>query len=161
MCANEWASMGCEGANDEWQCVQNLGQDAADAAFQEHWASWVSREDLSTLKGYGINTVRIPVGFWIKEDLVDRSSEYFPKGGLEHLDNVVGWANELDLYVIMDLHAAPGGQAANQQFTGHVSTTGIRCCCLFLSNIGSRSPSIPLAGSKPGSSNVLTNGWSG
>lgn len=130
MASTEWSSMGCDGANDEWACVQNLGQDAADAAFQSHWSSWVTQDDLSTMSGYGLNTIRVPVGYWINEDLVDRSSEYFPQGGLEHLDNLVGWAADAGMYIIMDLHGAPGGQAANQQFTGHVS-----CLLLKQTNI--------------------------
>lgn len=121
MAQQEWSSMGCGGTNDEWGCVQRLGQNAADAAFQKHWGSWITKGDLSTMSSWGLNTIRIPVGYWIKEDLVDRNSEQFPRGGLAYLDNIVGWAADLNMYVIMDLHAAPGSQAANQQFTGHVS----------------------------------------
>ncbi len=71
MAGDEWSSMGCAGLNDEWQCVQSLGQEQADAAFAKHWDSWTTQDDISKIKSYGLNTIRIPVGFWIKEDLVN------------------------------------------------------------------------------------------
>lgn len=111
-------SVGCGSTNDEWQCVKALGQDAADAAFKKHWDSWTTQDDITQIKSLGLNTVRIPVGFWLKEDLV-YDSEYYPRGGLAYLDRLVGWCADAGLYVIMDLHGGPGVQTPNQQFTGH------------------------------------------
>jgi glucan endo-1,6-beta-glucosidase len=65
---------------------------------------------------YGLNTVRIPVGYWFLESIVD-SSEHFPQGGEHYLDQVVGWAKDAGLYVIIVLHGAPGAQATDA-FTG-------------------------------------------
>jgi aryl-phospho-beta-D-glucosidase BglC (GH1 family) len=65
---------------------------------------------------YGLNTVRIPVGYWFLESIVDKS-EHFPQGGEKFLDQVVGWAKDAGLYVIIGLHGAPGGQATDP-FTG-------------------------------------------
>ncbi|KAI6084141.1 glycoside hydrolase family 5 protein [Hypoxylon rubiginosum] len=118
MAYDEWNSMGCGSTNDEWQCVKALGQDAADAAFKKHWDSWTTQDDITQIKSLGLNTVRIPVGFWLKEDLV-YDSEYYPRGGLAYLDRLVGWCADAGLYVIMDLHGGPGVQTPNQQFTGH------------------------------------------
>lgn len=118
MAQDEWNSMGCGGTNDEWQCVERLGQDAADAAFKKHWSTWTTQSDISQIKNLGLNTVRIPVGFWIREDLVNQG-EHYPRGGLEYLDRLVGWCSDAGLYVIMDLHGGPGAQFPNQQYTGH------------------------------------------
>ncbi|KAI1416660.1 glycoside hydrolase family 5 protein [Hypoxylon sp. FL1857] len=124
MAHDEWQSMGCGSANDEWQCVQALGQDKADAAFKKHWDTWTTQDDISQIKSLGLNTVRIPVGYWIREDLVT-SGEHFPRGGLQYLDRLVGWCADAGIYVIMDLHGGPGAQFPNQQYTGHgVGTPG-------------------------------------
>ncbi|KAF2807744.1 glycoside hydrolase [Mytilinidion resinicola] len=72
---------------------------------------------------YGLNTVRIPLGYWIDESLVYSDSEHFPQGGLAYLDKVVGWAAAKGIYVILDLHAAPGAQVAQQPFTGQYAST--------------------------------------
>ncbi|KAG0570236.1 hypothetical protein KC19_6G146700 [Ceratodon purpureus] len=117
MMGDEWRSMGCDGRNDEFQCVQALGQAAADAAFQRHWGSWITQDDINQIKSNGLNTVRIPLGFWIHEALV-RPGELFPRGGFAYLENVCRMATSAGLYIILVLHAAPGGQSPNQQFTG-------------------------------------------
>lgn len=120
MAADEFSSMGCGGLNDEWSCVEKLGQDAADAAFKKHWDSWTTQDDVKQMASLKLNTVRIPVGFWLREDLV-QDGEHFPRGGIEYLDRLVGWCKDAGLYVIMDLHGGPGAQFPNQQYTGHVS----------------------------------------
>ncbi|KAI1077189.1 glycoside hydrolase family 5 protein [Whalleya microplaca] len=125
MANDEWSkNMGCGDTSDEWSCVQKLGQEGADSVFKKHWDSWITQDDIKQIKSLGLNTIRIPVGFWIKEDLV-HSDEYYPKGGLYYLDRIVGWASDVGLYTIIDLHAAPGSQAKNEEFTGHgVDTPG-------------------------------------
>lgn len=117
MMNDEWNSMGCGGYNDEFQCVQGLGQAKADAAFQKHWGSWITQDDINQIKKAGLNTIRIPLGFWIDESLV-QSGELFPRGGLNYLEKICDMASSAGLYIILGLHAAPGGQSPNQQFTG-------------------------------------------
>ncbi|KAK9418784.1 putative Glucan endo-1,6-beta-glucosidase B [Seiridium unicorne] len=123
MMKSEWSTMGCSGQADEWSCVQSLGQDKADAAFQSHWGRWITQSDFEDMHNYGLNTVRIPTGYWMKEDLV-KDGEYFPRGGLEYLLKVCGWAADQGIYVILEQHAAPGAQANSNSFTGHSTTAG-------------------------------------
>jgi glucan endo-1,6-beta-glucosidase len=122
MASNEWATMGCGLAQSEFDCVSALGQTAANAAFQAHWARWISESDIATMSSYGLNTIRIPVGYWIDEGIVYSDCEHFPQGGLAYLDQVCGWASDYGLYIIIDLHGAPGAQVAQQPFTGQVSS---------------------------------------
>ncbi|KAI5799049.1 putative glucan endo-1,6-beta-glucosidase B [Geopyxis carbonaria] len=117
MMSQSWASMGCGGQSSEFDCMLALGQEAGDAAFATHWDSWITQDDLKAMASYGLNTVRIPLGYWLKEDLVD-SSEHFPRGGYAKLVTVAGWAKDAGLNIILDLHGAPGAQQANQPFTG-------------------------------------------
>ena len=121
MAIHEWNSMGCGGTNSEFDCVSRLGQNAANSAFQAHWKNWITQQDIQQMQSFGLNTIRIPVGFWINEDLVYSDSEYFPQGGLQYLEQVVGWASDAGLYIIIDLHGAPGAQVAQNSFTGQVS----------------------------------------
>lgn len=76
--SQEWSNMGCSGQKSEFDCVMSIGQDAANTAFQKHWDSWIGAADLDEMKSYGLNTIRVPLGYWFKEDLVD-SSEHFAK----------------------------------------------------------------------------------
>ena len=127
---DEWTGMGCHPYNDEWACVKGIGQEKADAAFQKHWDTWITEDDIKEIAWRKLNTVRIPVGYWMREDLV-KKDEYFPRGGLKYLDRLVGWCAHNGVYVIIDLHAAPGAQNAGEQFTGHVSQlVGSASCSL-------------------------------
>ncbi|VUC28469.1 unnamed protein product [Clonostachys rosea] len=115
--SSEWSRIGCSGQKSEFDCVMNIGQEAADKGFQSHWDEWITTTDLDEMKSYGLNTVRIPLGYWLKEDLVDKS-EHFPKGGIDKLTSFVGAASDRGFYIILDFHGAPGAQEPNQPFTG-------------------------------------------
>ncbi|KAH9900407.1 endo-beta-1,6-glucanase [Xylariomycetidae sp. FL2044] len=118
MASTEWESMGCGSAESEWDCVKALGQDKADSAFQKHWGSWITEGDLDQMKDAGLNAVRIPIGFWMDESLVNKG-EYYPKGGEKYLLQVCGWASDRGMYIMLEMHGAPGVQAKGQSFTGH------------------------------------------
>lgn len=131
MAYDEFSSMGCGELQDETSCVSKLGQETADVVFARHWDTWTTQDDIAKIVKFGLNVIRIPVGFWMREDLV-HAWEHFPRGGLAYLDRLVGWAADAGLYVIIDLHGAPGSQAQDQQFTGYVGFS--------ISAIGSTDP---------------------
>ncbi|KAL5392764.1 hypothetical protein DPSP01_000464 [Paraphaeosphaeria sporulosa] len=120
MMGQAWNDMGCGDQKSEFDCVLKLGQDGADAAFKQHWDTWITEEDLDKMKEYGINAIRVPVGYWMVEELVDQS-EHFPRGGLEYLDRLAGWAASRNMYMNLDLHGAPYSQEIHQPFTGQYS----------------------------------------
>lgn len=120
---DEWNSMGCGGTPSEFDCVMTLGQAAANQAFQRHWGSWITQADINEMASLGLNTVRIPLGYWIKEDLVYQDSEHFPQGAFPYLENICKWARDAGFYIILDLHGAPGAQSKGQSFTGQNAPT--------------------------------------
>ncbi|EPX72498.1 glucan 1,3-beta-glucosidase Exg3 [Schizosaccharomyces octosporus yFS286] len=44
--------------------VQKHGIDGARGLFENHWNSWITTNDFSYLQQLGVNTVRIPIGYW-------------------------------------------------------------------------------------------------
>lgn len=120
MASAEWDSMGCSGQCSEADCVTSLGQTRVNGVFKRHWATWITESDLDQMQAYGLNSIRIPVGFWLDEDLV-YANESFPQGGVHYLDFLVGSASERGMYIVIDMHGAPGSQWTNQPGTGQVS----------------------------------------
>jgi aryl-phospho-beta-D-glucosidase BglC (GH1 family) len=120
MVSNSWNSMGCGNTGSEFDCVKLLGQDQANKVFANHWDTFIDQSDIQRMRSYGLNTIRVPLGYWIDEDLVDRGTEYFPQGGLAYLERLCGWASDEGIYIILDLHGAPGAQQPNSAFTGQV-----------------------------------------
>jgi len=106
MMTSEWQAMGCGAYDSEFDCVAGLGQHKADLAFRKHWNTWITQADFAEMKSYGINTVRIPLGYWMKESLVYRDSEHFATGAFRYLERAVGWARDAGIYVILDLHVS-------------------------------------------------------
>jgi glucan 1,3-beta-glucosidase len=64
----------------------------------------------------GVNAVRLPLGHWIFGPPYPYHRTYggarqpFVEGGIEIVDQVMDWAQEFGLNVLLDLHAAPGCQ---------------------------------------------------
>lgn len=49
------------------------------------WNSWLTQADVDGMVAAGLNTIRVPLGFWIIEDIVDKSHEPYAEGGLDEL----------------------------------------------------------------------------
>lgn len=102
-------------ATDETTWCAEMG-DQATEKLHAHWNTFITREDFAWLASVGINAVRIPVGHWIfgSDYPYHRSygDNHFPfvTGGLEILDGAFAWAQEFNLRIVLDLHAAPGCQ---------------------------------------------------
>ncbi|CAG7823682.1 unnamed protein product, partial [Allacma fusca] len=106
--------------NDEWSLCQHLGYQAAEQRLKSHWDSWVTENDIITLKNAGINHLRIPFGYWAIEI---PNGEPWVWGSWDYVMKAVGWAKKHGLQVMIDLHGAPGSQNGNDH-SGHAGNTG-------------------------------------
>ncbi|CAE6475752.1 unnamed protein product [Rhizoctonia solani] len=105
-------------AASEFDLVKKIGQEKADQVFEEHWKTWFTEKDVDAIVDAGLNSVRIPLGYWIVESLVDRTSEYYPRGGMKYLKKGLGWLKKKGIHVVLDHHALPGVSSAQQMFAG-------------------------------------------
>src|SRR6266704_2502381 len=73
--------------------------------------NYIAREDIHFIKQSGFNSVRIPFSFrlFVSDGTVPR----LEGPGYELLDRVVDWCRSEGVYVILDMHAAPGGQTGD------------------------------------------------
>ena len=73
--------------------------------------NYLRRADLEALKDAGFNSVRIPFiyGYFMEEG----PGIHWKSRGFELLDRCIDWCRELGLYVVLDLHGAPGGQTGS------------------------------------------------
>jgi len=120
MMNQEWSEMGCGDSCSEFDCVNKLGQSQANDAFNAHYARWITPSMIQSMHEAGLNTIRIPIGYWSLHSLVD-SSEHFPEMKLQYLDDIIDKAAQLGMFVVIDLHGAPGSQKVGDAFTGQVS----------------------------------------
>ncbi|KAL3504709.1 hypothetical protein ACH5RR_034550 [Cinchona calisaya] len=92
----------------EFQVTNGYGPVKAPEVMKEHWNTFIVEDDFKFVSSNGLNTVRIPVGWWIASD--PTPPEPFVGGSLLILDKAFSWAEKYGLKVIVDLHCAPGSQ---------------------------------------------------
>ena len=92
------------GAEDETWLNRNVPQEKLWPMMKEHRDTYVTEEDFQNIASHGLNTVRIPVPYFIFGDREPYS------GCIEYLDKAFDWAGKYGLKVLVDLHTAPGGQ---------------------------------------------------
>ncbi len=100
-------------ARDEYTLCEALGP-AAEARMLRHRDTFIQEEDFQWLARRGINSVRIPFGYWL----------FAPDGPFvaspQHLDWAVTMAEKYGIKVVLDLHGLPGHQGPND----HTGRTG-------------------------------------
>lgn len=90
---------------------QLIGPEHANAFWKEFRDVYVTREDIRFIKSLGLNSVRVP--FNSRLFVLEEHPEVRLTIGMEMLERVVGWCKEEGLYVVLDMHCAPGGQTGD------------------------------------------------
>jgi len=106
----------------QWEIREYLKEMAGTDATEEFYVNWldnfVCEVDVRHIAQSGYNTIRIPLHYNL---FFDESGEWIndrsKNTGLIYLHKLVKWASKNNLYVIPDLHAAPGGQGNNKDIS--------------------------------------------
>lgn len=85
-----------------------IGTEAAERFWPRFRRNYITEADIQRIAGLGFNSVRPALN--ARLFLTEGDDPQFIDEGFELLDNLVGWCRKADLYVIIDMHGAPGGQ---------------------------------------------------
>ncbi|PMD38355.1 glycoside hydrolase family 5 protein [Hyaloscypha variabilis F] len=96
------------GVVDEYTLSATLGTSAAQSLLEQHWGSWITEDDFAQIAAAGLNTVRIPIGYWAF--VLQDGDPYVTGAQLPYLATALGWARTHGLKVLLDLHGAPESQ---------------------------------------------------
>ncbi|MCD7821503.1 MAG: cellulase family glycosylhydrolase [Clostridiales bacterium] len=91
-------------AEDEYHLPRQLSPEVYEARMKIHRSEYITERDFATIKRIGLNTVRIPIPYFI---FGDRPPFI---GCIEELDKAFSWAEKYDLQILIDLHTAPLSQ---------------------------------------------------
>lgn len=86
------------------------GPEEAARFWKDFREAYIQEEDVAFLATSGFTTIRVPL-HW--KFFLDRANpdQVDPKGeGWARIDRLVGWAKAHNIKLILDIHAAPGGQ---------------------------------------------------
>ena len=90
---------------------QLVGETEARKFWKAFQANYITAEDIKFIRRAGFNSVRVPFSYRL---LVTGGEPRRLEGvGYELLDKIVRWCRQENLYVILDMHAAPGGQTGD------------------------------------------------
>lgn len=86
--------------------VDLVGSERAAAFWAEFRARYVAEADVAQVAAEGMNHVRLPIN---SRTLLDESGDLLPEG-FAPIDRLIEWCRAHGLWVVLDLHGAPGGQ---------------------------------------------------
>lgn len=92
------------------------GKKTVDTFYKEWLDNFITEEDIKLIANWGFNSVRLPMHY---ELYFNEDGSWAGDGsvGIQLTDNLIKWCTKYDLYVLLDLHAAPGGQGNNQDIS--------------------------------------------
>jgi endoglucanase len=82
-----------------------VGPEDAAKFWRQYRAEYITQADIQAIRREGFNSVRIPLHYKFFTGAPGEGSEGFPL-----LDQVIRWSRDAGLYVVLDMHCAPGGQ---------------------------------------------------
>jgi len=87
-----------------------VGPDSLKVFWKGFLDNYITREDIKYLKSIGCNHIRLPFNYKMFTDdlyMGERNS------GFKYFDRLIEWCKEEELYVLLDMHCAPGGQTGD------------------------------------------------
>ena len=91
-------------AEDEYSLPRQLSPEVYEARIKIHRSEYITERDFASIRRMGLNTVRIPVPYFI---FGDRAPFI---GCVRELDRAFVWAEKYGLKILIDLHTAPLSQ---------------------------------------------------
>jgi glucan 1,3-beta-glucosidase len=118
-----WMFGGCIQTSDQAHLFAKLderfGKDRAAALMDLYRSSFITARDFDLIRSFGFNAVRLPIDYRLLQS--DEAPYALKPDAFKWLDRAVDLAEGSGTYIILDLHAAPGGQS-DDQCTGETGT---------------------------------------
>ncbi|HUP11545.1 MAG TPA: cellulase family glycosylhydrolase, partial [Niastella sp.] len=96
------------------QMAELIGEDSTRTFYNAWLANHTRRIDIDSMKAWGFNSVRLPMHYNlytlpVEQEPVAGKQTWLEKG-FQMTDSLLAWCEANHMYLILDLHAAPGGQ---------------------------------------------------
>ncbi len=89
-----------------------VGPYEAEKFWQQYVKSYITRADIHFLKTTGVNSIRLPFNYrlFTNENYLGGSGA---ARAFSIFDSLVSWCRKENVYVLLDMHCAPGGQTGD------------------------------------------------
>ena len=87
-----------------------IGNTATTAFWDAFLENYITEADIKWLSEAGVNIVRLPFDYRLltHDDFLGRDIH-----GYDYLDRAIAWCEKYQIYVLLDMHGAPGGQTGD------------------------------------------------
>ncbi|HVD96827.1 MAG TPA: carbohydrate-binding protein, partial [Cytophagaceae bacterium] len=97
--------------HDFQQKIANvIGTAARDQFYTNYRDAFLTKSDIDSLAKWGFNAIRLPMHYNLFTVLGQPNT--FIESGFAKVDQIISWCKANNMYVILDLHATPGGQSS-------------------------------------------------
>lgn len=90
------------------------GEESCADFYDRYLENMITKRDIDSLKGWGFNSIRLPMHYNLftlpADNETDKQSNTWIEKGFKMTDELLSWCKSDSIYLILDLHAAPGGQ---------------------------------------------------
>jgi endoglucanase len=95
-----------------------IGPDDAKIFWQKFLSTYITHADIHYLKSIGVNSIRIPFNYrlFTNEDYLGAKGD---ARGFKLMDSAISWCKKEGIFVILDMHCAPGGQTGDNIDDGY------------------------------------------
>lgn len=85
-----------------------FGKEKQHRFFDSFITKFLREEDFVFLKNAGVNVIRVPFNYRLFID--DEAPEHYKEEGFLYFDRLISFCRKYEIFLLPDLHAAPGGQ---------------------------------------------------
>ncbi len=108
------------------EIVDLIGEEKTEEFYKKYLENGITKQDIDSLAKWGFNSVRLPMHYNlytlpIEKENVSSENTWLEKGFVM-TDNLLKWCAENKMYLILDLHAAPGGQGKDANISDYDET---------------------------------------
>lgn len=95
-----------------------IGKAETKVFWQKFLDSYVTEKDIQYLSSIGVNSLRLPFNYrlFTAEDYMGTND---PERGFKYFDKLIRWCRKAHIYIILDMHCAPGGQTGDNIDDGY------------------------------------------
>jgi len=105
---------------------QLLSKEQADEFYNTWLSNFITKADLDSMHAWGFNSVRLPMHYNLytlpADKEPDSTKQTWLTKGFALTDSLLSWCKANNMYLILDLHAAPGGQGNDLNIADRDST---------------------------------------
>ena len=102
----------------QYRIREKISELVGDEKTNEFYNDWLknhtTKTDIDSMAAWGFNSIRLPMHYDLYtlpvEDEPVKDQHTWLEKGFEMTDSLLSWCRQNKIYLILDLHAAPGGQ---------------------------------------------------